>query len=149
MPRAHLVAQPRRSFGARLERALGAGHRAGRRVVLIGSDSPTLPPAFVRLAFARLRSVDCVLGPSTDGGYYLIGARRPLPRSLLSGIPWSTGQVFPETLRRARAARLRLALLPRWYDVDDADGLRRIARDSEGLRRATATRAALGGVHRA
>ena len=111
-------------------------------MVLIGTDSPTLPAAIVRRGFARLARADCVLGPATDGGYYLIGAREPLPRSLFASMPWSSGTVGAETLRRARDAGLRVALLPTWYDVDDEAGLARLAAD-RALSRAPHTRAAL------
>jgi len=141
-PRARLVAQPRAGFGVRLRRALDAGHAEGKRVVLIGTDSPTLPAAIVRRGFARLERADCVLGLAMDGGYYLIGAREPLPRSLFACMPWSSGTVGAETLRRARDAGLRVALLPTWYDVDDRAGLTRLAADHR-LSRAPHTRAAL------
>lgn len=143
---ARLVPQPRRGFGKRLEQALGAGLAAGHRVVLIGADSPTLPPSILRRAFARLAHADLVLGPATDGGYYLIGARAALPGSLFRGMPWSTARVADETLRRAAGAGLRVAVLPAWYDVDDAAGLRRLLADDPGLRRAHATSATLAAL---
>jgi rSAM/selenodomain-associated transferase 1 len=142
-PAAHLVAQPRGGFGTRLRSALDAGHAKGKRVVLIGTDSPTLPAAIVRRGFARLERANCVLGPATDGGYYLIGARERLPDSLFVRMPWSSAAVAAETLRRARDAVLRVALLPTWYDVDDEAGLARLTAD-RGLSHAPATRAALG-----
>ncbi len=137
---ARLVPQPRRGFGARLQRALNAGLAQGRRVVLVGSDSPTLPPAIVRHAFTRLARTDAVLGPATDGGYYLIGTRTALPDQLFRGMPWGTARVAEETLRRAAAAGMRVAVLPTWYDIDDAAGFRRLLADGTGLRRARATR---------
>lgn len=142
-PHARLVGQPAAGFGTRLRSAVEAGLAAGRRVVVIGADSPTLPPAHVRRAFARLAHADAVLGPADDGGYYLIGARAPLPPDLFARMPWSTARVMRETLRRAAAAGLRVALLPYAYDVDDAAGLRRLARDRVGLARARATRRTL------
>jgi len=143
---ARLVAQPRGGFGARLERALVAGLTRGRRVVLVGADSPTLPPAIVRRAFARLARADVVLGPATDGGYYLIGARAALPEPLFREMPWGTARVAEEALRRAAVAGLRVAVLPAWYDVDDAAGLCRLLADGAGLRRARATRATLAAL---
>lgn len=138
-----LVPQPRASFGTRLRGALEAGLARGYRVIVVGMDSPTLPRSVLRAAFARLDAHDCVVGPATDGGYYLIGARGPLPASLFRGMPWSTSRVAAETIRRAAAAGLEVAVLPSWYDVDDGAGLRRLLRDGAGLRRAPATRAAL------
>lgn len=140
---ARLVAQPRASFGSRLRAALAAGLAEGDRVAVIGMDSPTLPSTIIERAFRALERADCVLGPARDGGYYLIGASAPLPLSLFRAMPWSTSRVLRETLARARAAGVRVALLPAWYDVDDAAGLARLRRDARGLRRAAATRAAL------
>jgi rSAM/selenodomain-associated transferase 1 len=97
------------------------------RVVLIGCDSPTLDPAFVASAFLLLEHKDIVLGPATDGGYYLIGCRRPLVPSLFEGIAWGTPDVLAQTVRRVRAAGRSLAVLPPWYDVDTPDDLRMLA----------------------
>lgn len=144
-PHARLVAQPNVVFGSRLRAALGAGHARGARVVLIGTDSPTLPATTLRAAFKRLDAVDAVLGPATDGGYYLIGARRPLPSSIFARMPWSTPAVAAETLRRLASAELRVAVLPGWYDVDDASGVVRLSRDSR-LGRAPRTREALARI---
>lgn len=142
-PDALLVAQPRGGFGARLEHALASGLERAHSALVIGADAPTLPPRLIERGFAALALADCVIGPAEDGGYYLIGASRRLPATLFRRIPWSTADVFDETLLRARDAELRVAILPRWYDVDDAAALRRLARDRAGLRRAPATRAAL------
>jgi rSAM/selenodomain-associated transferase 1 len=142
-PDALLVAQPRGSFGTRLEHALGFGLARARSALVIGTDSPTLPERLIERGFAALADADCVIGPAEDGGYYLIGASRALPSELFHRMPWSTADVFDETLRRARDAGLRVAVLPLWYDLDDDAGLRRIAQDRAGLRRAPATHAAL------
>ena len=97
---------------------LARGHEAA---VIIGSDFPTLPPAILTAAAARLREpdTDVVIGPSLDGGYYLIGARAA-HEALFLGMTWSTGSVFSDTLERARRACLRIVEVPAWYDVDDA-----------------------------
>ncbi len=89
------------------------------RVVLIGSDSPTLDPSIVISAFLCLEGRDVVLGPATDGGFYLIGCRRPIP-SLFDGMDWSTPRVLEQVLVAARSAGASLGLLPPWYDVDTA-----------------------------
>lgn len=86
-------------------------------VVLVGTDSPTLPLALVQQAFERLHEADVVLGPATDGGYYLIGCRRFVPE-LFADISWSSERVLLETCQRVQQGGLRLALLPPWYDVD-------------------------------
>jgi rSAM/selenodomain-associated transferase 1 len=86
-------------------------------VVLVGSDSPTLPLEYIEQAFALLATSDVVLGPATDGGYYLIGCRRPDPR-LFAGIPWSTNRVLADTVAAIGTVGWSLGLLPPWYDVD-------------------------------
>jgi rSAM/selenodomain-associated transferase 1 len=91
-------------------------------VVLIGSDSPTLPTDYVEQAFDLLDEVPVVLGPSTDGGYYLIGASGQIP-CVFTGISWSTSRVCQQTISLLRQAGCRFASLPQWYDVDDMVGL--------------------------
>jgi rSAM/selenodomain-associated transferase 1 len=93
------------------------------RVVLLGTDSPTLPPSHIERAFAELTRADVVVGPATDGGYYLIGLQRPMP-DLFAGIAWGTNQVLEQTIHRVRDSGRRLALLPPWYDVDTLDDWR-------------------------
>lgn len=145
-PGGTLAPQPRGAFGTRLADALEAGRTKARAVVLIGTDSPTLDPWIIHTAFAALAAgADCVLGPSHDGGYYLIGCSGPLPGTLFRDVPWSTPAVFKLTRDRARAAGLRVVELPVWYDVDDAESLVLLRSDHRGLRRARATAAALGG----
>lgn len=95
------------------------------RVVVIGSDSPTLPPELIAQAFSLLDDHDVVLGPSTDGGYYLIGAAGRVP-PVFDGVHWSTSSVWPQTIGRLEAAGLRYATLKVWYDVDDFEDLRRL-----------------------
>jgi hypothetical protein len=96
----------------------------------VDSDTPTLPTAYVVQAIDLLQhhGTDVVLGPTEDGGYYLIGLKQPC-RSLFDGIPWSGPSVLTETLHRASRRRLRVTLLPAWFDVDTADDLRRLRRD--------------------
>ena len=143
-PDATYVPQPAASFGARLRRALDAGRAQARHVVLIGTDSPTLDPRIVRDAFAALeRGADCVLGPSQDGGFYLIGCSAPLPSSMFQAMPWSTAAVFGLTCERARMAGIAIVFLPLAYDVDDAASLALLRTDRAGLRRARVTAAAL------
>lgn len=94
------------------------------RVVLMGSDIPDLPAGLINDAFEILRSVDVVLGPSTDGGYYLVsGNRSSFCQSMFSNIPWSTARVFSETLQRIDEAGLAAAELKPWADIDDFDDL--------------------------
>jgi rSAM/selenodomain-associated transferase 1 len=100
-----------------LEHCFGAGARS---VVLVGTDSPTLPLEFVAQAFAALEEADLVLGPATDGGYYLIGCRRLLPR-LFDKVAWGSSRVLGETIARFNLEAGRLALLMPWYDIDTLD----------------------------
>jgi uncharacterized protein len=119
-------------LGARLDEALQHYLAAGsRRVVIMDSDSPTLPAACLTRAFATLESgADVVLGPCDDGGYYLIGLTRPAPR-LLREVHMSTPNVTQETLALAAAEGLKVSLLPTWYDIDEIASLRRLAGELE------------------
>ena len=96
-------------------------------VCLIGSDSPTLPQQVFSQAAQILaeRQDQVVLGPSEDGGYYLIGLKK-LHRALLENIKWSTEHVLEQTIEKAREINLRIHLLPTWYDVDDPQTLHRL-----------------------
>ncbi|MBI3803883.1 MAG: TIGR04282 family arsenosugar biosynthesis glycosyltransferase [Nitrospirae bacterium] len=118
-----LVRQQGENLGERMKNALawGFGQRF-RKVVLIGSDAPTLPADFIQAAFDRLDRIPVVIGPSLDGGYYLIGARPPLP-DLFDGIGWGGDQVLVSTLHKINAAKLDCHLLPFWYDIDRPNDL--------------------------
>lgn len=103
-------------------------------VVVIGSDHPTLPARYVRRAFAALAASELVVGPSADGGYYLLGLRRqtwPKAAGLFADVPWSTPEVLAATRERARGLELRHVELPEWYDVDDPSDLTRLGRDAD------------------
>lgn len=88
----------------------------GQRVVVLGTDSPTLPLEFVSQAFELLTNHDVVLGPATDGGYYLVGCTGQVP-PIFEGIAWGTSTVLAETVQKLPPS-CRLALLPAWYDLD-------------------------------
>ncbi len=100
----------------------GAFAGGAQRVVVIGSDLPTLPTAAIETAFAHPGDADVVLGPSTDGGYYCIGLRQPRPE-LFEGVAWSTSEVLTQTVERTERVGASLALLPPWYDVDEPEDL--------------------------
>lgn len=110
-----LLPQGDGDLGARLERFFQAQLTPAARIVVVGSDSPTLPVAYVDEAFALLSQADIVLGPASDGGYYLLGLAR-LP-SIFHGIDWGSDKVLEQTISRLDS-NYRLALLPPWYDVD-------------------------------
>jgi len=91
---------------------------------LVNADSPTLPTSVLVEAVASLRAPGdrVVLGPATDGGYYLIGLKHP-HRHLFRDIDWSTERVYRQTTERAAGIGLELVTLPAWYDVDDGTSL--------------------------
>ena len=126
-----LIPQAGSDLGDRLHRLsailLERGHPG---VIIIDSDTPTLPSTYLLDALDRIQneSTDLVLGPAEDGGYYLIGLKRPC-RSLFDSIPWSGPSVLTETLRRASAQRLEVATLPPWFDVDTPNDLARLRND--------------------
>ncbi len=97
---------------------------------LIDSDSPTLPPQFLRAAVMALaRPGDrMVLGPAKDGGYYLIGLKK-LHRRVFENIDWSTSKVLTQTVARATEIKLPVTLLPSWFDVDDGTTLRQLCNE--------------------
>jgi rSAM/selenodomain-associated transferase 1 len=105
-------------LGARLVAAFDDAFAAGaERVAIIGSDCPEVSLCDIETAFAALRTDDLVLGPALDGGYWLIGLRRPTPE-LFSAMPWSTDRVSAETCTRAARLRLRLQILRELRDID-------------------------------
>ncbi|MEO6807010.1 MAG: TIGR04282 family arsenosugar biosynthesis glycosyltransferase [Edaphobacter sp.] len=120
-----LIPQRGNGFGQRLlataEDILACGYGS---VCLIDSDSPTAPAAAFEQAIVELQRPGdrIVLGPSHDGGYYLIGLKRAHPEPF-ANITWSTSVVFVETVAAAKAARLEVVILPLWYDVDDGPTL--------------------------
>ena len=110
-------------LGMRMEDAFrDAFSRGAGRVVLVGTDCPGLDAPVMRAAFAALRRKDLVLGPATDGGYWLIGLRRPVP-ALFAEMPWSTDSVLERTRERARSLGLSVHTLEPLPDVDRPEDL--------------------------
>ena len=106
-------------LGQRLTTAFAAAFADGaERVVIIGSDCPDVSVCDIEFAWSALHTNDVVLGPATDGGYWLIGLRHPAPE-LFTAMPWSTPQVFAETCARCARHRLRLQLLRELTDIDE------------------------------
>ena len=116
-------------LGPRMLRAFAETFAAGyERIVVIGTDHPTLPPAFVGEAFRALSEpFTVVLGPSTDGGYYLLGLNELY--APLFEMEYSHGSVFEHTLERAIEEGARPVVLPEWYDVDDMGSLQRLVHE--------------------
>lgn len=129
-----LLPQRGEKFGERLtfasEDLLQVGFAS---VCLINSDSPTVPSECFNEAIDVLRQSGdtLVLGPSDDGGYYLIGLKK-LYRALFENIDWSTEQVLGQTIERANQLDLKVHLLPAWYDVDDRATLGRLCEELFG-----------------
>ena len=108
--------QPEGDLGVRLAAAFDEGLRGYERVVIIGSDMPTLPIELIGAAFDSLEQSTFMLGPAHDGGYYAIGASRGV-RPGFGGVRWSTENAFADTVK-ANAPR-EPAVLPPWYDIDE------------------------------
>jgi rSAM/selenodomain-associated transferase 1 len=120
-------AQTGAGLGKRMHNALACIFSAGyRRAVIVGSDLPHLPAQTIEQGFQSLRQgAEVVLGPSADGGYYLVGLTRPQPQ--LFDLPMSTSQVLHLTLERAKRLSLKLALLEKNFDIDTAQDLEKLS----------------------
>ncbi len=121
-----------RRMAAFVEGRLDAGARA---VVLVGADSPTLPVEYVERAFAELEHADVVLGPATDGGYYLVGSGPARP-PLFEGVAWGGASVLADTIKGLNDPQWRLSVLPPWYDLDAAADWAMLRGHLAALRRA-------------
>ena len=101
------------------------GSETSDRTLLIGSDSPSIPDSWLEHAWQLLEDSDCVIGPASDGGYWLIGFRGSVAgdarTAVFEKIDWSTATVLAQSVERITQAGLSLALLPVWYDIDSAD----------------------------
>ena len=107
-------------LGDRIARAVAtAFHEKIRRVLVIGADCPTATADVLGAALDALKSHDVVVGPATDGGYYLIGFNRDAySKKVFDGISWGTEKVFTETLDNIEDAGLTVHTLPQWRDID-------------------------------
>jgi len=113
--RAVLLEQGEGTLGARMRRVIE--RFADRGAILIGTDTPSLPAGLLRRSLVLLRTASVVLGPSLDGGYYLLGVRGVMP-DIFRGVRWGSASVLAETIARLDRQRFRYALAPSWYDVD-------------------------------
>lgn len=135
-------------LGPRMAHAFVETFAAGyERVVVIGTDHPTLPTPFIEMAFDALAEpLSVSIGPSEDGGYYLLGMNDFFPQ-LFHQMRYSHADVFAETLDRVAATRAGLTILPTWYDVDTAEALERLRADlQDPAVTAPHTRAALAAL---
>ena len=130
------LAQAGRDLGQRMKNALSQAFSEGLdRVVVIGSDSPDLPGKYLELAFGALDTNDVVIGPSSDGGYYLIGftGNTFLPEAF-EQISWSSDKVLAQTVKIVKQHEHSLYLLPQWHDVDTLSDVKSFLRRNENSR---------------
>lgn len=131
-------------LGDRMERVLRHALVQGPWAIAVGADSPGMPSDLLVAARTALDEADAVIGPTPDGGYYLLGLR-DCPRGLLAGLPWSSPDTLTATEARLQQRGLTVRRLPPFFDVDDADDLRRLrAFLDRAPDAAPATRAMLG-----
>jgi uncharacterized protein len=115
--------QPEGDLGSRMAQAFQVGFDRGVKAsIIVGTDCPELTVEILTAAFQALQQTDLVLGPATDGGYYLIGLRRSAPE-LFESIAWSTDRVFQQTVDIASKLNLSLSCLPMLADVDRPEDL--------------------------
>jgi rSAM/selenodomain-associated transferase 1 len=120
-------------LGQRIGRFFVQARQQGSlRTVLIGSDSPTLPLEILDDAFLALEQTPVVLGPSSDGGYYLVGIAGDAPL-MFHGISWSSADVWQQTVRRLDELKCPYRVLPAWYDVDELQQLLRLQAELDDL----------------
>ena len=101
-------------------------------MLALNADGPSLPRPYLLQALDLLEDHDGLIGPGEDGGYYLVGLKRPCPQ-LFQDIEWSTPRVLEQTLARLDALGLRTALTPPWYDVDTVREAARIFAELQRL----------------
>ncbi|MGK2906701.1 MAG: TIGR04282 family arsenosugar biosynthesis glycosyltransferase [Desulfuromonadales bacterium] len=139
-----LLAQAGEDLGIRMSNAIQALFAAGGvPVLLAGSDSPDLPISLVRLALMQLQETDVATVPCHDGGYVIVGMRRPATE-IFEGIPWSTSRVLEATRQRSRELGLTYHETAYWDDLDELDDLRRLVARSPRSQTAQHVVTALG-----
>jgi len=129
-----LLPQTGENLGERMKNAFFEVFSKGyQNAILIGSDSPDLPSWLVSEAFASLHDHDAVIGPSLDGGYYLIGFRADtfLPE-VFDRMPWSTPEVFTRTVDIFHKEDCLIHILPQWRDIDTFDDLKALYVNNRG-----------------
>jgi rSAM/selenodomain-associated transferase 1 len=126
----HYVPQNGSDLGERMKNSfMEAFSMDFKRVVLIGSDIPDLPLEYIEEAFKSLDGEDVVIGPSFDGGYYLIGFNdKNFSSQVFEGIPWGTESVFNDTMKTLRKEKLTVHTLPHLRDIDTIEDLKWSAR---------------------
>jgi len=130
-----LLPQNGGDLGARMAAVFATLAQMGRKnIVLIGGDLPPVPLRYFAEAYAFLESSSrrVVLGPSRDGGYYLVGANQSIPE-IFQGMGWSHSQVLAQTLDKLARLRIDYHLLPPWFDIDTPDDLRYLESVLDGV----------------
>ena len=122
----HFMPQKGNDLGERMKNSFLQTFTEGfNTVVLLGSDTPDLPVHFIKQAIQALRTNDVVLGPSSDGGYYLIGCtKNSYSPVFFENIHWSTNTVFQETMSIFERLQKKILVLPEWYDIDTVEDIR-------------------------
>lgn len=130
----HYKAQSGADLGERMKKAILAEFAAGfKTVTLIGSDFPDLPFEIIEESFRALENNSSVIGPSADGGYYLIGFRKnTFCPDVFSGLKWGSSSVFEETINILQSKECKPAVLPEWRDVDNLEDLNELIKRNAG-----------------
>jgi uncharacterized protein len=110
------------SLGERMAKAIESGWDQHKYIVLVGTDIPCLKPSHIQEAFHLLQFTDVVLGPAEDGGFYLIGMRKPCPR-IFDDIPWSTDKTLVSLQKQIEKWQLSYAFVHKELDIDTAEDL--------------------------
>ena len=122
-PNIKIFGQQGHDLGSRMHHAFTDGFAAGyKKIIIIGADCPAVTHELIMRAFAGLDSAAVVIGPATDGGYYLIGLRHPIA-TLFEGISWGSDRVCEQTLSHCLALNIPCALLPELRDIDRSEDL--------------------------
>ena len=122
----HWVQQQGNDLGDRLSSTIAYAERLGfNPIIVLGADSPTLPQTLIQSAFQLLTTgtADITLGPTPDGGYYLVGVRKSEPQ-IFQNVTWSSPTTLEQTVQNIDRLGLHLVTLEGWYDVDTSEDLR-------------------------
>jgi hypothetical protein len=114
-------------LGERLEKVLRLALKRREIVLAIGGDSPGLPAAYMERARQALKTADAVLGPSADGGFYLMGLK-DCPVGVLDGIQWSHSTTLAATVHKLEQFGMKTVLIDPWFDIDGHEDLERLRR---------------------
>lgn len=122
-------------LGDKLANLFQSGFQRGvRRLVVLGSDSPTVPREVIHEAFDDLEHRKVVIGPAEDGGYYLLGCSEWIPE-LFQNIDWGTRAVLEQTMNIVKAKELPVSTLIPWYDIDRNEDLQKLRQEIAYLKR--------------